>query len=157
MRPAGQHGDDQPLGVRADDTGLVLQPFRRPFAIAPVRARHMLRLGAVPRAAVTPGMRGDAFAAVENFDRADRGAGVHLFADQAVRHRIEEALHLNVVVDADAGEAPLGILVVLLGQWLHDRAFNRLEELAAADTKSTHLAAIHPLDGRVDLSVAGSQ
>ena len=122
MRPAGQHGDDQPLGVRSDDTRLALQPFRRPFAIAPVRARHMLGLGAVPRSAVTPGMGGDAFAAVEHLDRAGRGAGVHLLADQGVRHRVEKALDLDVVVDADAGEAPLGILVVLLGQRLHERA-----------------------------------
>ena len=142
-----------PMGM-----GLMLQPFRRPFAISTVCARrHVLGLGAVPRSAVTPGMRGDAFAAVEHLDRAGRGTGVHLLTDQGVRHRVEKALDLDVVINPDAGEALLGILIVLLGQWLHDRAFNRLKELATADTKSTHLAAIHPLDGRVDLSVAGSQ
>jgi hypothetical protein len=62
-----------------------------------------------------------------------------------------------VVINPDAGEAPFGILIVLLGQWLHDRQLDRLEELAAADAKPTHLAAVHPLDSRVDLSVAGSQ
>ena len=157
MRPAGQHSDDQPLGVRSDGTGLMPQPFRRPFAISPVCARHMLGLGAVSRSAVTPRMGGDAFAAVEHLDRAGRGTGVHLLADQGVRHRVEKALDLDVVINADAGEAPLGILVVLFGQWLHEGAFDRLEELTAADAKPAHLAAVHPLDSRVDLGVAGSQ
>ena len=115
MRPADQHGDDQPLGVRSDGTGLMLQALRRPFAIPPVCARHVLGLGAVSWSAVTPGMGGDAFTAVEHLDRASRGTGVHLLADQRVRHRVEKALDLDVVINPDAGEAPLGILVVLFG------------------------------------------
>ena len=114
MRPTGQHGEDQRLGVRPDVACLAVQALRRPFGIAPVRARHVLRQGAVPRSAVAPRMGGDAFAAVEHLDRARRGAGVHLLADQRVRHRVEEALDLDVIVDADAGEMPLGILVVVL-------------------------------------------
>ncbi len=38
--------------------------------------------------------------------------------------------------------------------WLHDRAFNRLEQLATADAKPAHLAAVHPLQGGGDRSVA---
>src|SRR5207344_1832160 len=32
-----------------------------------------------------------------------RGAGVHLLAEQTVWHRVQEALDLDVIVDADAG------------------------------------------------------
>ena len=157
VRPAGQHSDDQSFGVRADNTRLVLQSFRRPFAIAPMRARHVFGQGAVPRSGVTPDVRGDALAAVEDFDRADRGTGVHLFADQGVRHRVEETPHLDVVVDANPSELPFGILVVLLWQWLHGGTFDRLEQLAAADAKAAHLTAVHSLERRGDLGVAGGQ
>ena len=102
-------------------------------------------------------MGGDALTAVEHLDRASRGTGVHLLTDQCVRHRVVKVLDLNVVINPDAGEAPLGILVVVLGQRLHDRQLDRLEELTAADAKAAHLAAIHPRDGRVDLGVACGQ
>ena len=69
----------------------------------------MVGLGAMPRSAVTAGVGGDAFAAVEYFDGAGGGAGIHLLSDQRMRHRVEEAVDLDVVVDADASEAPLGI------------------------------------------------
>jgi hypothetical protein len=36
---------------------------------------------------------------------------VDLGPDQAVRHRIEEPVILDVIVDADAGEPPFGELV----------------------------------------------
>ena len=86
----------------------------------------MAGLGAMPRSAITPGVGGDAFAAVEYFDGAGSGAGIHLLADQRMRHRIQKALNLDVVVDADAGDAPLGILIILLGQRLHGGPFDRL-------------------------------
>ena len=118
VRPAGQHGDDQRLGVRPDPACLALQALGRPLGVAPVCAWHVLRLGAMPRSAVAPRMGGDALAAMEHLDRARRGPGVHLLADQAVRHRVEEALDLDVIVDADAGEMPLGILEIVLRQAL---------------------------------------
>ena len=54
---------------------LALQALRRPLGVAPVRARHVLGLGAVARAAIAPGMGGDALAAVEHLDRARRWRG----------------------------------------------------------------------------------
>jgi hypothetical protein len=70
---------------------------------------------------------------VEYLDGARRDAGVDLLAEQRVRHRVEETLDFNMVVDADADEAPLGILVVLLWQRLHGGPLDRLEQLAPAD------------------------
>ena len=96
--------------------------------------------------AVAPCMRGNAFAAMKYLNRPRRGAGGHLLADQRVRHRVEEALHLDVIVDADTGEVPLGIFEVILRQRLHERPFDLLEQLAAAHAQEApHLAAVHPL------------
>ena len=87
----------------------------------------------MPRTAVAPGMARHPLATVEDLDGACGGAGVDLFTDQRVRHRVEETLDLNMVVDADAREAPLGILVVLLWQRLHGRPLDGFEQLAPAD------------------------
>src|SRR5271157_3983075 len=116
MRPARQHRQDQRLGVRADVTCLASKPFGRPFAIAPVRTGHVIGQRAVPQTAVAPRMARHALATMEYLDGACGGAGVDLFTDQRVRHRVEVTVDLNMVVDADAGEAPLSILVVLLWQ-----------------------------------------
>jgi len=45
-----------------------------------------------------------------------------------------------VVVDADTGEMPLGILVVLLRQRLHSGTLDGLEQLTPAQPQTTHLA-----------------
>ena len=101
------------------------KPLRAPFGVAPVRARHVIGQRAVPRTAVAPRMCRHPLAAVEHLDGARGGAGVDLFADQRMRHRVEEACDLDMIVDADAGEVPVGILVVLLWQGLHGRPLDR--------------------------------
>ena len=70
---------------------------------------------------------------MEYLDGARRDAGIDLLAEQRVRHGVEETLNLNMVVDADAHKAPLGILIVLLWQRLHGRPLDRVEQLAPAD------------------------
>ena len=154
MRPPGHYGDDQRLGGDADAARVTLQALRRPLGIAPMRARHVLCLGAVTRAAMAPGVRRDALAAVEHLDRALRRPGVDLLADQRMRHRVEKALHLNVVVDADAGQMPLGILEIVLRQRSHHRTLDRLEQLGAAHADAAHLAVVHPLHRHGDGGVA---
>ena len=67
--------------------------------------------GWVPwRAAVASHISGYALAVMEYLDRPRRGPGVHLLADQAMRHGVEKALDFDVMVNADAGQMPLGIL-----------------------------------------------
>ena len=148
MRPARQHGQDQRLGVRADVARLARQTARASIRHSAGARSACDRAGcrAADRRSAAHGR--DALAAVEHLDGARRGAGVDLLADQRVRHRVEETLDLDMVVDADAGEVPLGILVVLLWQRLHDRPLDRLEQLAPADAQATHLAAVHPLQRR---------
>jgi hypothetical protein len=117
-QPPGHDRDDQCLRGGPDAAGVALQALWRPVGLTPVRAGHVLGLSAVTRAAIAPGMGCDALAAVEHLDRALRRPRIDLFADQCVRHRVEEALHLDprkrashdMVVDADARQMPLGIL-----------------------------------------------
>ena len=47
----------------------VLQPFRRPFGIAPMAGRHVIGDGGVLTVRRGPGMGGDTFAVVEDPDR----------------------------------------------------------------------------------------
>src|SRR3979490_1900021 len=102
-------------------------------------------------------MARDPLAAVEYLDGARRDAGIDLLAEQRMRHRVEETLGLNMVVDADASEVPFGILVVLLWQRLHGRSLDRFEQLAPADAQAPYLAAVHPLECDDDGSLALSQ
>ena len=90
----------------------------------------------MPAAAIAPLMRSDAPAAVEHLDRAGRDADVDLLADQRMRHRVEEALDLDVIVEPDPGETPLGELVVRLRQRLEGRPLDAREQVVPADAKS---------------------
>jgi hypothetical protein len=76
----------------------------------------------VTRTAISAHRGRDPLATMEYLNGASSGASVHLLADQRVRHRVEEALYLDMIVNADPGEVPFGILVILLWQRLHDRS-----------------------------------
>src|ERR1700730_13792848 len=60
MRAVGEHSDHQRLGVRADRVCPALEACRRPCSVAPMRARHVLRIGAMTAAAIATLMGGDA-------------------------------------------------------------------------------------------------
>jgi hypothetical protein len=117
-------------------------------------AGHVLGIGAVTPAAVAAGMRGHAPAAVEHLDRVGADADVNLLADQAVRHRIEEAVDLDVIVGPHAGQPPLGIDVWHRRQLMQSRSLDRLEQLAPTDAKAAHRALVHPAQRRCDRGVA---
>ena len=103
-----QDGDDEAFGLRADLPAPALETGRRPFRVTAVGARHVLGIGAVAGAAVAPVVGGDALAAVEHLHGAGREAHVHLLADQGVGHRVQEARGLDVVVEVDPRQPPLG-------------------------------------------------
>src|SRR6516162_3786405 len=65
---------------------------------------HVLGIRAMEPAAIAAQMRGDTLAAMEDLDGARGDADLDLFADQGVRHRIEEAVDLDVVVRADPSQ-----------------------------------------------------
>ena len=68
MRPRAQDDVDQGGGVVADRGGLAADPLMRPVAIAPVRARHVLRHRGRPMPAQAAQMDGDPLAAMEDLD-----------------------------------------------------------------------------------------
>lgn len=96
MRPIGQDGEDEPLGVGPDRSPPTSEPFGGPFGVTPMRTGHVIGISAVPAAAVAPLVGGDTHTPVEQFDGPGGGANVDLLPDQAVRNRVEEAVDLNV-------------------------------------------------------------
>ncbi len=117
--PPGHHRDDQCLGVGTDAAGVALKPFRGPFGVAPVRARHVFGQRAVTRPTVAPRVCRNPAAVVEHLDRVSRCSRLHLLTEQGVRYGVKEVLDLDMIVDADAGETPLGILEVIVWQREH--------------------------------------
>jgi len=113
MLAAGHDGDDQGLGVGADGGGVATEAGFAPASVMAVRARHVLRQGGVPLAAIAmaPHVCCDAAAAVEQLDGAGGDARLDLLADQAVRYRIVEAQQLDMIVDADPGALELAGIV----------------------------------------------
>jgi hypothetical protein len=83
-------------------------------------------------------MHGDALATVEYLDHPGGGTDINLLADDAVRDGIEEGLELDMVIRRDPCQAPFGELVVLAGQACERRAFDRFEEMPAADAEPAH-------------------
>ena len=80
MGPVGQDGDDEPLGVGADRSTPAPKAFGRPLGVAPMRAGHVIGIGAMPTPAMTTLVSGDALAPVEQLDRPGRGADIDLLA-----------------------------------------------------------------------------
>ena len=138
MWPPGQHGDDQRLGVGTDRASLALEALGVPFGIQPVRARHVVGQGAMPWAAIAPGVCRNTLTAVEHLHRALGQPCLNLLADQGVRDGVEEPSDLDVIVDANPGKRPFGVLVIGVGQRSHHRAFDRLEQLPPADPETAH-------------------
>ena len=96
-----------------------------------MRARHVVRIGAVTRAAVATLMGGDALGVMEHLDGAAGDTHIDLSADQRMRHRIVEALDLDVIIDPHAGEPPLGELVIARRQGVQRIAFDAREPSAS--------------------------
>ena len=77
-------------------------------------------------------MRGDAFAAMKDLDRAGGDARPDFLAQQLVRHRVVVLVDLDVVVEPDPAFLPFGEDVGLGRQRLERFALQRLEQRAAA-------------------------
>jgi hypothetical protein len=88
MWPAGEHGDDQALGVRADLAGPAAEPFRRPLRVTSVGTGHVLGVRAVLAADVAALVDRDAPATMEHLDRARGDANLDLCANEGVRDRV---------------------------------------------------------------------
>ena len=76
-------------------------------------------------------MGGHALAFLEGFYGMSRQAHVELFAQQSKRHAVVMFVDLDVVVDVDAGDLPLGVFVELFGQWQRVGSIEERKELMA--------------------------
>ena len=86
-------------------------------------------------------MRGNALAFQKDLDRARRQPRLNLAAGEAVGHAVEVSLDLDVVIDADATQAPFGQSIGLARQRLEVRPVEFLEQRAAGNAEP----AQHPL------------
>src|SRR5271163_4814452 len=92
MRPAGENGADQALGIGSDLAGPTAEPIRRPLGVTPMRTRHVLRVRAVLAAHVAALVDRDALAAMEYLDRSLGDANLDLGANERVRNRVEKVM-----------------------------------------------------------------
>lgn len=76
-------------------------------------------------------MRGDPLTLVEDLDGASREAHLYLGADEAMRNAVIMRLDLDVIIDADPADPPLGEHVRALRQGLECRPVDLLQQLAA--------------------------
>ena len=80
---------------------------------------------------VTAQMCGDPLTLVEYLDGAGSEAHLDLGADEAMRDAVVMRLDLDVIVDADPADPPLGEHVRALRQVLECRPVDLLQQLAA--------------------------
>ena len=91
----------------------------------------MLRHGGVFVIAAHALMRGDPLALVEDLDGTGREPHLDLGAGEAMRNAVVMLLHLDVVIETDAADPPLGEDVGGRRQWLERRPVDLLEQPAA--------------------------
>jgi hypothetical protein len=113
-------------------------------------ARHVIEVGAGAGTTIAALMNGDALRAVEYFDDAAGDAHLYLFLEQSVRHRIEEAVDLDVIVDVDAREAPLGVFVPRCRQGAECRPLDACEQIVAVDAEAAHDVIVHAFQRKLD-------
>jgi hypothetical protein len=75
-------------------------------------------------------------------------------ADQGVRDGVEEPGDLDVIVDANPGKRPFGVLVIGVGQRSHHRAFDCLEQFPPADPEAAHHPPVQLHQNLADRRVA---
>src|ERR1700692_2735515 len=88
--------------------GILADALDGPAGVAPMTGCHVLRYGRVLVVAAHALMRGDPLTLVENLDGAGSEAHLDLGADEAMRDAVVMRLDLDVIVDADPADPPLG-------------------------------------------------
>jgi hypothetical protein len=79
---------------------------------------------------------------------------IDLLSQQGVWHGVIEPGDLNVIINTDPCQAPLGIFIVAIQQWLHCWKFDAVEQLAPAEAEMTHDASVELDQYLRDRSVA---
>ena len=81
-----------------------------------VRSGHVLRVGDKTTVHVGAHMAGHALPPVKDLHHRLAQSHLHLPASELIGHGVEGALHLDVVVDVDAGPLPEGELIGTSGK-----------------------------------------
>jgi len=98
-------------------------------------------------------MNGDALGSMEDLDDAAGHAHFHLLPEQGVRHRVEEAIDLDVIIERDAGEAPFGVFVSRVRQRAQGWPLDACEQINATDTQSANDVIVHAFQRELDCRV----
>src|SRR2546423_12724892 len=135
MRPALQDQLAQRRGGRADRSGLAANALDRPVSVTPMARRHVLGDCGVPMVAAGAQMSSDPLTLQKDLNSARRQPHLDLAAGKAVRNAVEMALELDMVVDADPTNAPLGKAIGLRRQRVEVGPFELLEQCPAGETE----------------------
>src|SRR5271167_1898306 len=146
-------------GGGADPAGVLPDLLDGPAGIAPVAGGHVFGNGGVFPVPARPDVDGDALAFVENLDAAGGQPRLDLGAGEAVGDGIIVGVDLDVIVDADPGQAPLAVFIGLVRQRPERRTVDLLEQLAAGHPEPAQGLPFVELrqelaDGGVDVSEA---
>jgi hypothetical protein len=113
MGPVLQEMLNQGTGVRTDGQRPVEETPGRPFHVLAMRFGHVIReRGEAAFAGAAP-VTGHPFPFVQYLHGSGSQAHVDRLADQAVGDAVEMAVDFDMIIEVDAGFAPLGLLVGL--------------------------------------------
>src|SRR4030088_2061912 len=102
MRPIGQDGEDEALGVGPDRSPPAPESIGSPLGVTPMRTGHVIGISAVPAAAIKTLTSSKTQTPREQLDGPNGGTNIDLLPDQAVWNRVEEAVDLDVIIERDA-------------------------------------------------------
>jgi hypothetical protein len=126
----------------ADRSGLAANALDRPVSVTPMARRHVLGHGGVPMVAAGPQMSSDPLALEKDLNSARRQPNLDFAAGKAVGNAVEMALELDMVVDADPANAPLGKAIGLRRQRVEVGPIELFEQRPAGDTEAPDRALV---------------
>src|SRR5829696_8887111 len=102
----------------SDRGGIALNAVDRPVCVTTMAGGHVLEHGGVLAVAAGPQMGGDPLALGEHLDGSPGHPRFDGLASEAIRHAVIMAVDIDMIIDADATDAPLGEQVGLDRQGL---------------------------------------
>src|SRR3954452_10281668 len=142
MRPALQDQLAQRGSSWADRSGLAANALDRPVGIASVARRHMLGHRGVPMVAAGTQMSSDPLTLQKDLNSARRQPHLDFAAGKTVRNAVEMVLELDMVIDADSANAPLGKAIRLRRQRVEVGPIELLEQRPTGDTEAPDRAFV---------------
>ncbi len=120
----------QRRGRRSDLDGVAPDPLDGPVGMAPVARRHVILHGRVLAIAAGAQMGGDTLTPGVNLHGAGREPNLDGFLREAVGHAVIVPVDIDMIIDTDPANAPLGKDIGLDRQGFEHRPVELFEELA---------------------------